>query len=257
MQLVTIYWGLLLQKKVDRIARLCGAGEDEVRSAVARILTLEPKPARRFFGGTTEYVSPDFNVVRRDGKLVPVANDESFPRLRLARRYVEILRRHRSYTKEQVKYAREKLARAMMFLRGIESRRRTLARLMEIVVADQHDFFVRGPEHLKPATLKEAAERLSVHPSTASRAIAGKYVETDFGIFAMKHFFLAGTKDKSRASIKERVKQIAESEDPDHPLSDDEIAAKLTAEGMAVARRTVAKYRGELGIPGFNQRRRF
>ncbi|MEO0081501.1 MAG: RNA polymerase factor sigma-54 [candidate division WOR-3 bacterium] len=255
-QLVTRHWDLLLAKKVDRIAKLCGVTEDEVRAAVSKILLLETRPARRFAAGRVEYVSPDFSVEWRDGQLVAEANEDSLPRLRLSRRYVEILRNPKAYSQEQVKFAREKLARALMFLRGIESRRRTLRRLMEIIINDQRDFFLHGPEYLKPATLKDAAERLGVHPSTASRATAGKYVETCFGIFPLKHFFRAGAGDKSRTSIQERVKQIIEQEDKSKPLSDDEIAAKLAAEGIKIARRTVAKYRDELGIPGRGQRSR-
>lgn len=254
--LVTRCWDLLLRKKVDKIARLCGVTEDGVRRAVSRILTLEPRPARRFAGSRTVYVSPDFSVGWRDGEPVAEANDDSFPRLRLSRRYVEILRTPKVYSREQVRFAREKLARALMFLRGIESRRRTLKRLMDVVLQDQRDFFVKGPEHLKPATLKDAAERLGVHPSTASRATAGKYLETCFGIFPLKYFFKAGAGDKSRTSIQERVKQIVDQEDKSKPLSDDEVAALLAQEGIKIARRTVAKYRDELGIPGKNQRGR-
>jgi len=123
-------------------------------------------------------------------------------------------------------------------------------------VGDQRDFFLNGPERLKPATLKDAAERLGVHPSTASRATAGKYVETCYGIFPLKHFFKAGSGGKSRASIKERVKQIIEKEDTSRPLSDDEVALLLAEEGTKIARRTVAKYRDELGIPGRSRRGR-
>ena len=255
-QLVARHWDLLLQKKVDKIARLCCASEEEVRNAVMKILMLEPRPARRFSAGRTEYVSPDFSVEWRGDQLVAEATDETFPRLRLSRRYVEILRSPGSYPKEQVKFAREKLARALMFLRGIESRRRTLKRLMDLIVGDQRDFFLNGPERLKPATLKDAAERLGVHPSTASRATAGKYVETCYGIFPLKHFFKAGSGGKSRASIKERVKQIIEKEDTSRPLSDDEVALLLAEEGTKIARRTVAKYRDELGIPGRSRRGR-
>lgn len=253
-QLVTIYWNLLLAKKVDRIARLSGTNEEQVRNAVAKILTLEPRPARRFSSDRTEYVSPDFSVELRDGRPVAEANDDTFPRLRLSRRYVEILRNPKAFSREQVLFAREKFNRALLFLRGIESRRRTLRRLMDLVVRDQEDFFLKGPEHLKPATIKGAAERLGVHPSTASRATSGKYVETCYGIFPLKYFFCAGTGDKSRMSIKERIRQMVEAEDKSCPLSDDDMVRLLQKEGIKVARRTVAKYRDELGIPGRNQR---
>jgi len=254
MQIVTTHWKLLLLKHADKIAKLCGVTQQDVRDAVSHILTLDPRPGRKFTGQATEYVSPDFSVNWRDGKAVAEPNDESFPRLRLSRRYVEILQNPKAFPKDQLAFAREKFRRALMFLRGIESRRRTVAGLAKLIVEQQREFFEKGPEFLKPATLKEAADRMGVHPSTASRAIAGKYLETCYGIFPFKHFFAAGTGDKSRASIKERVKAIIEAEDPKKPLSDDEICAMLEKEGTKIARRTVAKYRGELGILGKGQR---
>ncbi|OYD14042.1 RNA polymerase sigma-54 factor [candidate division WOR-3 bacterium JGI_Cruoil_03_51_56] len=255
--LVSRYWKLLLQKRVKKIARLCGVSEEQIRKAIARILTLELKPARRFSGRLPEYISPDFSVKWRSRELAVEANDETFPRLRLSRRYIEILRSPKSFPKEQVKFAREKFKRAMMFLRGIESRRRTLRRLMDLIVDEQKEFFLKGPQYLKPATLRAAAERLGVHPSTASRATAGKYVETCYGVFSLKYFFKAGAGDKSRASIKQKIKRIIENEDKSKPLSDDEIRRILGKEEIKVARRTVAKYRNELGIPGRNHRGRF
>ncbi len=255
-QLVTAYWELLLAKKIDRIVQCSGASEEQVRKALAKILTLETRPARRFSAVRTEYVMPDFSVELREGRPVVEANDSSLPRLKLSRQYAEILRNPKAFSKEQVQFAREKFNRALMFLRGIESRRRTLRRLMELVVEEQRDFFLKGPEYLKPATLKEAAERLQVHPSTVSRATAGKYVETCYGIFPLKHFFRAGTGDRSRMSIRERIRQMVDNEDKSAPLSDDDMVALLQKEGIKVARRTVAKYRQELGIPGRNQRLR-
>ncbi len=256
-RLVSEHWDLLLHKQVDKIARFCGVSKEEVRAAVERILTLEPRPARRFSGRLPQYVTPDFAVKWRDSKLVVETNEETFPRLRLSRRYVEILRSPKAFPRDQVKFAREKFKRAMMFLRGIESRRQTLRKLTNLIVNDQREFFQKGPQFLKPATLREAAGRLGVHPSTASRAAAGKYVETCYGIFSLKHFFKAGAGDKSRASIKQRIKQVIENEDKSKPLSDDEICQQLEQEGTKIARRTVAKYRNELRIPGRNRRGEF
>ncbi len=256
-KLLRDYWDLLVKKQTARIAKLCGVTEDDVRQAIGTILRLEPRPARRFAAGMPAYVAPDFSIEWQEGRLVAVPNDETIPRLRLARRYQEILRNPRAYPKEQVDFARLKFQRALMFLRGIESRRRTLQKLVEAVIEDQHDFFVNGRDHLKPATLRQAAGRLGVHPSTISRAIAGKYVETDFGIFPLSYFFKAGTKDKSRTSIKGRIQAIVDAEDKSNPLSDDEICNRLKAEGIDISRRTVAKYRAELRIPGANERRQF
>jgi RNA polymerase sigma-54 factor len=144
-----------------------------------------------------------------------------------------------------------------MFLRAIESRRRTLRKLTELIIERQRDFFERGIEHMKPATLRDAAGYLGVHASTVSRAIAGKYLETTFGIFPYKHFFTVGSGNKARTSIKEKIAQIIERESKTSPLSDDDIVGRLKMDGVSISRRTVAKYRDELGIPGRNERRGF
>ena len=246
-----------MKKQTARIAKLCGVTEAEVRGAVQRLLTLETRPARCFAPGTPDYVSPDFSVEWQGDALVANSNDERFPRLRLSQKYVEILKSPKSFAPEQVQFAREKLQRALMFLKGIESRRRTLKRLVELIVEQQHDFFLHGKQHLKPATLREAADIIGVHASTVSRAIAGKYLETDQGIFPFGYFFKAGAGDKSRTSIKQKVRSIVDAEDKQSPLSDDEICSKLKLEQISISRRTVAKYRAELGVPGCNDRKGF
>jgi RNA polymerase sigma-54 factor len=256
-KLLTDHWELLVKKQTAKIAKLCGVTEDVVRRAVQRLLTLETRPARCFAPGTPDYVSPDFSVEWQGDTLVASANDERFPRLRLSQRYVEILKSPKSYAPEQVQFAREKLQRALMFLKGIESRRRTLKRLVELVIEQQHDFFLHGKQHLKPATLREAADIIGVHASTVSRAIAGKYLETDQGIFPFGYFFKAGAGDKSRTSIKQKIQAIVDAEDKQNPLSDDEICSKLKLEQISISRRTVAKYRAELGVPGCNDRKGF
>ena len=256
-KLLTDHWELLVKKQTARIAKLCGVTEDQVRRAVQRLLTLETRPARCFAPGTPDYVSPDFSVEWQDDTLVASANDERFPRLRLSQRYVEILKSPKSFSPEQVRFAREKLQRALMFLKGIESRRRTLKRLVELIIEQQHDFFLHGKQHLKTATLREAADIIGVHASTVSRAIAGKYLETDQGIFPFSYFFKAGAGDKSRTSIKQKIRAIVDAEDKQNPLSDDEICSKLKLEQISISRRTVAKYRAELGIPGCSDRKGF
>jgi len=253
-RIVAEHWDLLLQQQIHKIKKLCSVSDEELREAIVAIQTLEPRPARRFTAYATEYIAPDFSVVHRDGKFVAIPSDTSHPHLRLAQKYVHILQNPKTYPREQVRFARDKFNRAVMFLKGIESRRRTLARLMELVIEEQKTFFESGPEHLRPATMRDAAPRLNVVPSTVSRAVAGKYVETDFGIFPIKHFFKAGAGDSSRESIKEKVKAIIEGEVKSKPLSDDEICVQLGRESIRIARRTVAKYRNELDIPGRNQR---
>jgi len=256
-KLLSDHWDLLIKKQTARIARLCGVTEDDVRKAVQRLLNLETRPARCFAPGTPDYVSPDFSVEWSGDQLVASPNDERFPRLRLSQRYIEILKSPKSYSPEQVQFARQKLQRALMFLKGIESRRRTLKRLVELIIDQQHDFFLRGRQHLKPVTLKQAADIIGVHASTISRAIAGKYLETDQGIFPFGYFFKAGAGDKSRTSIKQKIQTMVDAEDKQNPLSDDEICSRLKQEEISISRRTVAKYRAELGVPGCSDRKGF
>jgi RNA polymerase sigma-54 factor len=256
-KLLTDHWDLLIKKQTARIARLCGVTEDDVRGAVQRLLNLETRPARCFAPGTPDYVSPDFSVEWQGDQLVASANDDRFPRLRLSQRYVEILKSPKSCSPDQVQFARQKLQRALMFLKGIESRRRTLKRLVELIIDQQHDFFLHGRQHLKPATLKQAADIIGVHASTVSRAIAGKYLETDRGIFPFGYFFKAGAGDTSRTSIKQKIQAMVEAEDKQNPLSDDALCSRLKLEEISISRRTVAKYRAELGISGCNDRRGF
>lgn len=256
-RLLTDFWELVMKKQTSRVAKLCGVTEDDIRDAIRRIVALESRPARQFAAGAPEYVEPDFSVEWRGDELVAIPSDTNFPRLRLSRRYQEILIAPKSFPKEQVAFAREKWQKAQLFLKAIESRRRTLKRLVELIIDDQREFFLHGTAHLKPATLREAADVLKVHPSTASRAIAGKYLETTYGIFPFSYFFKAGAGDKSRTSIKERIQTIIDAEDRADPLSDDAICDILKAEGTTISRRTVAKYRGELRIAGCGDRKCF
>ncbi len=256
-RLLTEGWELLTKKQTGKLARRLGVDEEDVRRAVGKILELEPKPGRRFTEKAPEYVLPDFSVEWQGDRLAVVVRDERVPRLRVAQRFLEVLRNPKSYSREQVQFAREKVRAAVMFLRAIESRRRMLKQLVEMVLQEQREFFLNGPEWLKPATLREAAGKLGVHPATVSRAINGKYLETPFGIFPLKSFFRAGTDGRSRESIKERIQAIIAAEDKRSPLSDEEIVARLKGEGVKLSRRTIAKYRAELGIPSSDERRVF
>jgi RNA polymerase sigma-54 factor len=142
-----------------------------------------------------------------------------------------------------------------MFIKGIESRKRTMRRVMDYILKEQQEFFQRGKEFLKPASMQDAGSALGIHPSTISRAIQNKYVETPFGIFPLRFFFVSGTGDVSRHSLKDKIKQIIENEDKETPYSDDEIVELLIKQGTKISRRTVAKYRDEMKIPNCSERK--
>ncbi len=250
-------WELVKRKDILGLASTFNVSEDEVRSAIGRILELEPRPARQLTTPGVNYITPDFSVEWQGDKLVVVMREENIPTLRVAHRFLEMLRSPASFSKEELNFAREKVSRAVMFLKAIESRRSLLRRLMEFVLKKQEGFFLKGAEHLKPATLLEAGKTLGVHPSTISRAIKGKYLECSYGIFPLKFFFKLGTGESSRESVKEKIRVLIEGEDKNNPLTDEEIGAKLREEGINISRRTVAKYREELGILAANKRKGF
>jgi RNA polymerase sigma-54 factor len=255
-RILTECWELFVQQETKRLADRLQVNLEEVTRALNNISMLEPKPGRQFNAPAPEYIVPDFTIEWRDGKIVAVEQDSNVPRLRIARRFIEIIQNPKKYSPETVAFARQKVNNALMFLKAIESRRRLLRRLMDWIIERQMEFLLRGPEFLKPAKIKEAAADLKVHQATISRAISGKYVETQFGIFKLRDFFRTGTGGVARSGIKEKIQAMIENEDRHNPLSDEEICRSLAAAGIRVSRRTVAKYRAELGIPGSDQRRR-
>lgn len=242
-------WEMLLHPRKKQLRRLGPITVDELRQALRAIKFLDPRPARQFTDTTPDYVRPDFSIQWSGDTLIPVPQDESLPRLRVAKQFLEMVQHPKDYHLEQVRFAREKVKNALMLLKALESRRRLLRRLMELLLNTQKQFFLYGGQFLKPATLSQTAVELGVSPSTISRAIAGKYIETPFGIFPLKNFFKTGKSDRARTSIKEKIRELIEAEDKDHPLSDDNICSLLAQQGIKISRRTVAKYRAELGIP--------
>lgn len=250
------YWTLFIKQEVKQLADKLHAPIDEIERAIVNISVLEPKPGRQFNDLAPEYVVPDFSVEWQDGKFVSVEQDSYIPRIRIARRFIDIIQNPQNYSPEAVAFARKKVNNGIMFLRAIESRRRLLRRIMDWVISRQDDFFRRGIEFLKPAKIKEVAAELGVHQATVSRAISGKYVETQFGIFKLRDFFKSGTGGVARSGIKEKIQAMIEREDKRNPLNDEEICLRLAGEGIKISRRTVAKYRAELGILGSEERRK-
>jgi RNA polymerase sigma-54 factor len=245
----------LARKQYAQIARRLDTTEDRVHEAIAAISALDPKPGRKFSYANPGYVTPDFCVEWGAQDLRFYSTDESVPRLRLSQHYREILTNHKTYPRDQVEFARKKFQNALMLLKGIESRRRTLSRVMEYLVKEQREYFLNGREHLRPISIKNAGGALGIHPSTISRAVQGKYVETPYAILPMRHFFTTGTDGHARHSVKARIRQIVEGEDKNTPYCDDEVVKILEKEGIRLSRRTVAKYRSEMNIAACNARR--
>jgi len=188
-------------------------------------------------------------------------NDDDFPPLRLSSHYKHMLDRSNQETGKDVRnYVKERYASAIQLMKNIEQRKQTILKVCQSIVRRQTDFLDQGIERLRPMMIKEAAEEISVHPSTVSRAVASKYAHTPQGVFELRYFFSEAVQGPSGSItplllVKRRVKKMIEEEDAAHPLTDEHITARLQSEGIQVTRRTVAKYREDMKIPSTHQRR--
>lgn len=257
--------------RFDEIARALGISTADVRAVLAFVRTLEPLPGRNFESEPVRYVVPDLIVRMDDGELVIVLNDEVIPVLGVDR-FFERLGGNGSNgnaaggpgggasagaaARDARRFARANLQEARSFIRNVAARNRSLVRVARSVVDQQREFFRRGPKHLRPLTLRDVADQVELHETTVSRIVNGKYAQTEWGVFELRHFFTnsisgAGSSGSqySKAGVKEMVREIIQAEPPGGKrLSDSRIAAALAERGVKIARRTVAKYRGELDI---------
>jgi RNA polymerase sigma-54 factor len=245
--------------RYHRIAQDTGASAAQVQAACRLIRSLDPRPGCGF--GPPEsagYIVPDLAVLPGEDGLQVVANDEYLPTLRLSGYYRQLLQTTQDAQVRE--YLSAKVDQAKWVMGHIEQRRTTLLSCARCIVAMQEDFFRRGPGHLAPLTLAQAAERLHIHESTVSRAIRGKYLQCTYGVFPMKYFFCralptARGEDVSTQRAKEALREWIDREDKRKPYSDQALSESLRAQGILLSRRTVAKYRDELGIPSAAGRR--
>lgn len=230
---------------------------DEQRFAeIKEVITkLDPKPGWRYSNAPSRYISPDFIIDWRDNKLCAGLCEENVPRIRLRRQYLEIMKNRANVPKDQIAFIRRKIQSAQNLIMAIEQRRKTLIRIINGILEYQHEFFEKGYSYLKPFTMTEFAKQLGVNPSTVSRAIANKYLESPWGIHRLKFFFTAAVCHTDKRIIFDKIKEIVESEDKSSPLSDTQIAKKLSRQGVIISRRTISKYRDLLGIPSHQFRR--
>ncbi|HMM19473.1 MAG TPA: RNA polymerase factor sigma-54 [Selenomonadales bacterium] len=232
----------------------------DIQAAVDIIRTLDPKPGRAFDGGEQPcYIIPDVTIERVNHNYVIIINDNNIPQLTINPYYKRVVRDADS---EARKFVEGRINAAVWLIRSIEQRRRTLYNVVETIIDIQRDFFDCGPKHLRPLTMKKVADRLGIHESTVSRAIANKYADTPHGLFSLRAFFSAGIQgvdgeNLSAATVKREIKELIGKEDSSQPLSDQAITEILVGKGIGVSRRTVAKYREELGIPSSSKRKRY
>jgi RNA polymerase sigma-54 factor len=260
-RLIEHFLPALKERRYPVIARRLGIGVPDVLEEEVRLLTLNPIPARGFGRHDAATIAPDVHVLQVGRELVVRVNDDGQPRLRISRPVRKILEDERA-TSEERAYIRARLTAAKWFVRAVYERQRTIHKVTESIVRFQHAFFEHGPEHLRPLALRDVADEVGVAESTVSRVTKGKYVSTPRGVFELKYFFgggigtTDGAGEVSARSVQETIRRIVATEAPDRPLSDQEITEHLhRLNGLAIARRTVAKYREELGLGSSSERR--
>lgn len=255
-------WKLLLRRRVPEIARALRVGANEVQNAIAEISKLDPSPARRFSEDNNQVIEADVTVEKdENGEWQVILNNEYIPRLRINNDYKAMLARGQLKGKDR-EYLKNMFRSGRFLISAIEQRQQTIEKITRKLLEFQGEFFEKGRSFLKPLTMNQVAENVGVHETTVSRAIANKYIRTPLGLFEMKYFFTPGYQGRdgrevSNKSIKERIATIIDTESPQKPLSDQKIVEILKSEGITIARRTVAKYREELGILPTNLRRRY
>ncbi len=251
---------LLLRRRIPEISRKLGLTAGQVEQAVSAIASLDPAPGRRFSEDTNRVIIPDVKAEKDNGNWLVTLNNDYIPRLRLSRVYKDIMAKGDVSGKEK-QYLREKMRSGKFLISSIEQRQRTIERITWKILDMQKDFFEKGAAQLRPLTMSRVAEEMGVHETTVSRALANKYIETPHGVFPFKYFFTSGYKRAggeavANTSVKERIARIISAENPANPYSDQEIARQLGKENIKIARRTVAKYREELGILSTRMRRK-
>lgn len=250
---------LLQRRDLRELARVCRTPVAEVEAAAELIRRLDPRPGARFNEVTARSIQPDLSFVKRDEEWVVVMNDDDLPSLRLNHEYRRMMIERR-LEREVRDYVKERYRSALQLLRNLEQRKATIVRTCEVIVRRQREFLERGVEGLRPMMIKEVADEIGVHASTVSRAVSNKYVHTPQGVYELRFFFSEAVNgpeggDLPLLLLKRKVKKLIDEENPAKPLTDDALAAELQRQGIQVTRRTVAKYREDMGIPSTHQRR--
>lgn len=260
-QIVSDHLHLLEAHKLKELARALGRPLEHVQIAVNVIRHLDPRPGLRFSPSGARHVEPDVYIFKEGDEFVIQLNDDDIPQLRLNTDYRQMLRRDEVPDKDVRNYVKDRYASALQLIKNIEQRKQTILKVCQAIVRRQAAFLEHGIDHLKPMMIKEVADEIGVHPSTVSRAVANKYAHTPHGVFELRYCFSEAVQGPSGAEtplliLKRKVKKMIEEEDPAHPLTDEQIAHRLRAEGIQVTRRTVAKYREDMKIPSTHHRRR-
>lgn len=241
-------------KNYIAIAKATRHKVEDVIAAVNIIIDLDPHPGQAYSSEEPQYITPDVTVQKMDGEYVILQNNDGLPKLRISSYYQAMLQDKKSTPLETREYIQDKMRSAAWLIKSIEQRQRTIYKVVESLIKFQYDFFENGVAFLKPLVLRDVAEDIEMHESTVSRVTSNKYVHTPQGTFELKYFFNSAIERKgggealSSESIRQQLKQMVAKENPDKPLSDLAISKLFADENIKLARRTVAKYREQLGI---------
>ncbi|MBI1371037.1 MAG: RNA polymerase factor sigma-54 [Planctomycetes bacterium] len=253
----------LEMNRLPRIVQQSGMDMEQIKAALNVLKRLDPRPGRRLAPERVQVITPDV-IVEYDpvnDRYVAGLNRGRQPALRINPQY-RALSKDRSQDKATRKYLADNLSNARWLLDALQQRNSTLLRVVNVVIDAQRDFLDHGPQHLKPLPMIQVADQLGIHVGTVSRAVADKYMQTPRGIYPLRQFFSGGTENASGeemswAAVQAKLKEIIDNEDPKNPFSDDALVDQLKEAGLDIARRTVAKYRGQMNIPPARRRRKF
>jgi RNA polymerase sigma-54 factor len=253
----------LIHNRIPRVAERSGLSVEQIREAMEQMKRLSVHPGRRLVIEAPQTIIPDAIVeyVEEGDEYIAYLADNRLPNLRVNREYA-LMSKSKDLAKHDREFIRTNLSNAQWLIDAVGQRRQTLLRVLRAVVSAQRDVFDMGWEALRPLPMTQVADQLGIHVATVSRAVAGKWVQTPRGVFPLRKFFTGGTQndageDVSWDAIKAAMREVVDGEDKKDPLSDDAIVKELKAKGIEIARRTVAKYRGQLDIPPARMRKQF
>ncbi len=258
-KLVQDYLPMIQAKKFRDLAKQLGCDLEEIAEAMETIRGFSPKPGQKYSTQSPVYIQPDVHIYKMGDEYEISLNDDGLPKLRLSRAYRELLKQ-KDDSKDTKSFVKERFRSAMELLKSVDQRQQTIYRACVAIVNRQKGFLDRGASYLQPMLIKDVAEELGVHSSTVSRVVANKHAYTPQGVIALRKFFTSGIEgadgvNVSVVQVKEKIKGILANEDTQKPLSDQKISILLNEDGIQITRRTVAKYRDQMRIPGFRERK--
>jgi len=254
------HFDLLQKQKYKELMAILDIDRDQLKECLEAVKTFDPEPGRSFAPLPPQYIQPDVYIFKVDDEYVIQLNDEGTAKLRVSPSYPRMLAAAKKSDKDASTFIKDKFKSAMWLIKSLDQRNRTIYKVAESLVRHQKDFFDRGVEFMKPLVLREVADDINMHESTVSRVVNNKFVHTPRGVFELKYFFRSGLSsaygdDVSSLAVKEKIRKLCSEESASKPYSDATLVKILTREGIQIARRTVAKYREELGILSSSKRR--